>query len=63
MHELNIPIIRFHYGQVDSMENFEKNKDNIQSKQTIFYRAKSSSDDRSEEPIYMQKIVDILYGT
>jgi len=61
MHQLNIPIIRFHYGEVDSMENFEKNKENIKMKQTIFYRGKSSSTDRSDEPIYMQKVVDLLY--
>ena len=62
MHQLNIPIIEFRYCLIDSMKSFENNKEEILKKNAIFYRAKSETDDRSDEPVYMQKIVNILYS-
>jgi len=61
MNQLNISILPFQYGKIDSLANFEETKEFIKQKDVIFYRAKSSSHDRSEEPIYMKKIVELLY--
>lgn len=62
MNQLNISIIPFQYGKIDSLENFEETKEFIKQKDIIFYRAKSSYHDRSDEPLYMKKIVEILYA-
>ena len=61
MHQLGIPIIQYYYCLIHSMESFNENREKIARKEAIFYRAKSRTEDRSDEPEYMQKIVDLLY--
>jgi len=61
MDQLQIPIIQYYYCLIDSMESFNENREKIARKEEIFYRAKSCTEDRTDEPEYMQKIVDLIY--
>jgi hypothetical protein len=59
---LNIPQIFYHYYDVTSLSSFEDNYDEIKKKEQLFYRTKCSEDNRDSEPIYMRKIVNLLYN-
>jgi hypothetical protein len=61
MHTLNIPILPINYAGVDSLSDYEQKKSTIQWNEPIFYRAKSISDNREDEPIYMDKMVRHIY--
>lgn len=63
MHQFNIPLLEINYCYIYSMSSFENNLNSIMNKEHFFYRAKSESNDRLDEPIYMKKIVDIIYNS
>lgn len=61
MDKLHIQIVQYYYCLIDSQEVFDQNREKIARKEAIFYRAKSRTIDRTDEPKYMQQIVDLLY--
>jgi hypothetical protein len=61
MHVCNIPILPLQLYEINSMEQFNNSISHIKEKKYVFYRAKSGSGNRQDEPEYMQLIVNILY--
>lgn len=61
LHLSGIYLTPFQYFKVDSLDKFYQLESTIQARNYVCYRAKSESENRREEPEYMQKIVDILY--
>jgi len=60
-HLLNIKNSNINLCIINSFSNFEKQKNIIINKEYIFYRSKSILDDRSDEPLYMKEIVNLIY--
>lgn len=63
MHTLGIPILPIHYCPIESLSEFEEKKSSIRWDEPIFYRAKQTSGNRDEEPVYMEKIVRLVYSS
>lgn len=61
MNQLNIPILPINYYDVNSMVDFEEKQNMIKNREQIFYRCKCNTENRDDEPIYMSKIVKLLY--
>lgn len=58
----NIPILSKEFLIVSSLADFEQKREIIKTRQEIFYRAKSSTENRVDESIYMRKIVNLIYN-
>lgn len=61
MHRLGVSIRPIHYCSVGSLTDFEEKKSAIRWDEHIFYRAKKMDGDREEEPIYMERMVHLIY--
>jgi hypothetical protein len=63
MHTLNVPILPINYYDVNSLSDFEEKQSIVNWNEHIFYRAKCCTENRDDEPIYMSKMVKLIYFT
>jgi hypothetical protein len=59
--KINIPILSKEFLIVSSLADFEQKREIIKTRREIFYRAKSSTENRVDESTYMLKIMNLIY--